>query len=103
MRAVEGGSELLVRARPRASHSEILGVRSLGDGPHAGDALDVRLAAPPVDGAANAELLDLLARALDVPQRDLVLVQGASGRTKRVNIRGLRPDQVLARLALNDG
>lgn len=96
---MEGGTELRVRARPRASRSAILGVRSTGDGSQSGAALDVRLAAPPVGGAANAELLQLLCRVLHLPGRDLALVHGASGRTKRVRIHGLTPDEVLARLA----
>jgi len=58
-----------VRAKPRASRSQVIGVRSSPTG----DVLDVRLAAPPVDGAANAELLATLSRALGVPGRDLAL------------------------------
>lgn len=97
MRAVEGGSELRVWAKPRASRSEVLGVRSASN---EGEVLEVRLAAPPVDGAANAELLALLARALGIPRRAVELVQGAAGRMKRVRVDGLSPDEVLARLSL---
>jgi len=64
----------------------------------AGDVLEVRLAAPPVDGAANAELLATLARALGIAGRDLELASGATGRMKRVRIAGLTPAEVLARL-----
>ncbi|MGO8968359.1 MAG: DUF167 domain-containing protein [Myxococcaceae bacterium] len=95
MRAVQGGSELLVRAKPRASRSEVLGIRSTVS---TGEVLEVRLAAPPVDGAANAELLGTLARALGIPQRDLQLAHGAKGRSKRVRIMGLAPAEVLSRL-----
>jgi uncharacterized protein len=91
---VESGSELLVWAKPRASRSEVLSVREFSQG----EALEVRLAAPPVEGAANIELLALLSRALRIPARNLELVQGASGRMKRVRIQGLRPDEVAARL-----
>jgi uncharacterized protein YggU (UPF0235/DUF167 family) len=63
--------------------------------------LEVRLAAPPVEGAANAALLLLLSEALRIPQRDVALVRGASGRLKRVHIRGLAPEELLARLGLD--
>jgi hypothetical protein len=62
-------------------------------------ALVVQLAAPPVDGAANAELVEALAAALSVPRRDVVLVRGESARTKLVEVRGLPVDEVRARLA----
>ena len=97
MRAVEGGTELTVWAKPRASRSEVIGIRSAS--PRSpGDVLQVRIAAPPVEGAANVELLAFLAHALRIPQRDVELVHGASGRRKRVHIQGLRPEEVLVRL-----
>lgn len=88
---VAGGTLLDVRVMPRSPRSAVAGVR---DG-----ALLVRLAAPPVDGEANAALIALLAEALDLPRRDLALVAGARGRRKRVKISGLRPAEVTARLA----
>lgn len=53
-----------------------------------------------MDGAANAELLATLARALRIPLRELKLLSGASGRMKRVRIEGLAPAEVLARLGM---
>ena len=97
MRAVKGGSELRIRAKPRASRSEVLGVRST---PSEGEVLEVRLKAPPVDGAANAELLSTLGRLLGIPHQDLQLAHGAKGRSKRVRIMGLAPAEVLSRLRL---
>jgi uncharacterized protein len=91
---VENGSEMQVWAKPRASRSEVL---SISDSSH-GEALEVRLAAPPAKGAANDELVSLLARALRIPRRDIGLVKGASGRLKRVRIQGLAPEEVAARL-----
>lgn len=76
---------------PRAGRSGIAGVR---DG-----AILVRLAAPPVDGAANAELIDLLARTLRVPKRDIAIVSGERSRSKRVRIAGLTREQITAGLA----
>ncbi len=54
-----------------------------------GEALKVRLAAPPVDGAANSALIDLLAEALDVPRRAVTIVAGASSRSKLVQVDGI--------------
>jgi len=88
--AVEGGTLVRVRVTPRAGRSEITGTR---DG-----RLLVRLAAPPVDGAANDTLVTLLARRLDLPARAVTIVRGEHGREKQVRIAGLPPDQVATRL-----
>jgi len=61
-------------------------------------ALLVRLAAAPVDGAANAELIDLIARALHVPKRDVTIVSGERSRKKRVRIAGMNAEDVVGRL-----
>ena len=58
------------------------------------------MSAPPVEGAANDELLDLLAQKLDLPRRGVSLVSGERGRTKQVRIEGLPLDEVRARLGL---
>jgi uncharacterized protein (TIGR00251 family) len=80
-----------VRVIPRGGRSTIAGLR---DG-----AVLVRLAAAPVDGAANAELIDLLARTLKVPRRDITIVGGEKSRSKRVRIAGLDRDTAIAKLA----
>jgi uncharacterized protein (TIGR00251 family) len=51
--------------------------------------LKVRLQSPPVDGAANAELVRVLAAAFDVPRRAVTIAGGAHARTKRVQIDGV--------------
>jgi uncharacterized protein (TIGR00251 family) len=79
-----------VHAKPRARKSEILGWR---DG-----RLDVSLAALPALGAANAELIATLAKALGVPKAQVQLVRGESGRTKLVEVYGIAEDEVRARL-----
>lgn len=94
---MEGGVELSVHVRPRAARSEVLGVRERPGAP-GGAALEVRVAAPPVEGAANDELLTTLSRVLGVPRRDVQLVHGSSGRTKTVRIERLAAPEVLARL-----
>ena len=68
-----------------------------------GLSLDVALAAPPVDGAANAELLDVLASALALPKRALRLVLGETSKTKVVEVTGLSSDEVRARLESSIG
>lgn len=76
-----------VRVIPRAGKSGVAGRR--------GDALLVRLNAAPVDGAANAELIDVISDVLDVPKRAVSIVSGARSRQKRVHIEGIT-DQVVA-------
>jgi uncharacterized protein len=79
-----------VRVIPRAGRSEIAGIR---DG-----AVLVRLAAAPVDGAANAELIELLSRTLKVPRRDITIVSGDTSRSKRVRIAGFDRAAAIAKL-----
>jgi uncharacterized protein len=92
IRTVEGGVVITVRVLPRASKRGIAGTRD--------QALLVRLNAAPVDGAANAELVDVLARALDVPKRAVTLVAGERARAKRVHVAGI--DAVTARARLGE-
>ena len=82
--------DLEIRVIPRAGRSGFAGLR---DG-----ALLVRLAAAPVDGAANDELISLLARTLKLPKRDITIVSGERSRSKRVRVAGLDRDQLLAKL-----
>jgi uncharacterized protein len=82
--------DLDVRVIPRAGRSGFAGLR---DG-----ALLVRLAAAPVDGAANDELIALIAKTLRIPKRDITIVSGERSRSKRIRIAGLDRDQALAKL-----
>ena len=77
-----------VRVQPRASRSAIEGVH--------GDALRVRLSAPPVDGAANEALVELLAKALGVAKRDVRVVAGAASRSKVIEVEGVASARVRA-------
>jgi uncharacterized protein len=72
---------LIVRVVPRASRSEIVGFH---DG-----ALKVRLTSPPVDGAANDELVKLLAKKFGVPRGDVSIVAGETSKNKRIKINNL--------------
>ncbi len=86
-----GGVRLDVHVRPRSSRSSILGVR---DG-----ALDVALTSPPADGAANSELIRLLARALAVRAADVSIVVGSSSRSKVVAVNGISAIDAVGRLS----
>ena len=79
---------LAVRVTPRASRSEIGGIV---DAPGGQSALAVRLRAPPVEGAANRALAELLAAELGVPKRAVSIAAGETSRLKVVRIEGADP------------
>ena len=81
-----------VRVVPRASRSEIVGEH---DG-----ALRVRIAAPPVEGAANDELVRLLANKLEVSRRDIEITAGQSSKLKTVRVAGLQAEALLKACSL---
>ena len=85
-----GGAVLEILAQPRASRSRVVGEH---DG-----RLKIQLAAPPVDGEANAALLAYLADALGVKRADLALLAGETGRRKRVRVSGLGAEAAATRL-----
>jgi uncharacterized protein (TIGR00251 family) len=85
-----GAVRLDVRARPRAPRTKLLGVKE--------GALEVALAAPPVDGEANAELARALAGVFGVPARDVVVVAGQTGKRKIVEVRGIDAEHARTRL-----
>lgn len=84
------GLAFAVRVTPRAGRTSIAGVR--------GSALAIRLAAAPVDGAANEALIAFLADTFDRPRRDITIVSGHTSRDKRVAIAGLTESQFTERL-----
>jgi uncharacterized protein (TIGR00251 family) len=57
-----------------------------------------RLTAPPVDGAANAALIELLSKQLDLPRRNIEIVRGATGRQKIIEIAGLTLEEIEQRI-----
>ena len=81
-----GALVLSLHVQPGAKRTEVAGTH--------GDALKIRLAAPPVDGKANAELLRFLADAFGVPRHAVALLRGESSRQKTVRIEApaRRPD-----------
>ena len=89
--AAPGGVVLAVRVQPGASRSGVAGRH--------GDALKVQVRARPVEGAANRELLTVLADALAVRPALLTLESGRHGRAKRVHVAGLDVATAALRLA----
>jgi uncharacterized protein len=85
-----GGVLIDVRVIPRAGRSGIAGTRD--------NALLVRLNAPPVEGAANAELVEVIAKALGVPKRSVTIDSGERSRLKRVGVVGVSVDEARKKL-----
>lgn len=77
-----GALTFAVRVVPRASKSALAGEH--------GGALKVRVAAPPVEGAANVELARFLAKAFGVAARDVEIVSGHASKSKRVRVSGAK-------------
>ncbi|MFH1970275.1 MAG: DUF167 domain-containing protein [Verrucomicrobiota bacterium] len=90
--ATKTGVMLSVHACPRAAQDAVQGLH--------GDAVKIRLRAPPADGQANDALIAFLSQILDVPARDLIILAGHSSRRKRVAIAGITEAVVRARLGL---
>jgi uncharacterized protein (TIGR00251 family) len=88
--AAKGGVLIAVRVVPRAARSGVAGVR---DG-----ALLVRLNAAPVEGAANAELIEVIAEAIGVPKRAVSIAAGEKSRRKTVHVTGVSVDEVRGKL-----
>jgi uncharacterized protein len=91
IRPTADGILISVRVIPRAGRSCLAGTR--------GDALLVRLHAPPVEGKANTELVNLIAAALEVPARAVSIVAGERSRQKRVRVSGIDAATAESRLA----
>lgn len=80
---------LVLHVQPGARRSEIAGLH--------GDALKIRLAAPPIEGRANKALLRFIADCFRVPLRNVEIRQGGQSRHKRVQVRGsaVAPESLL--------
>lgn len=76
-----GNGRLAVRVKPRASRTRVVGLRE--------GALEIAVAAPPVDGLANQELCAFVARAVGVAKSKVHLVSGATGRNKLLTVEGV--------------
>jgi uncharacterized protein len=85
-----GSVRFRVRVKPRAARSRVPAVRE--------GALEVAIAASPVDGAANSELICLLAATLERGKSTIAIVSGEGSRSKLISIAGLTPTELLAKL-----
>lgn len=90
LRADAAGATLTLHIQPGAKKTEVVGVH--------GEALKIRLHAPPVDGKANVHLLDFLAMRLALPKAAVTLLGGETSRAKRVRVAGVDAAYVRARL-----
>ena len=88
LRRAEGRATLAVHVQPGAKKSGVVGEH--------GDALKIRLAAPPVDGKANAALLEFIADALGLPKAAVKLKSGHTSRRKVVEVDGATEDAMAA-------
>lgn len=91
LRAADGYVTLDLAIQPRASRSRVVGEH--------GDRLKVQIAAPPVDGEANAALVELLADVLGIPRRQVEITAGETGKRKTVRILGLDAETIEMALA----
>lgn len=87
---MSGRCFLKIIITPRAKASAVVGLQ--------GEDLKIKIAAPPVDGAANQALTKFMAKLLEVSPDDLSLVAGQTGRRKIVKIEGLSEDELWNRL-----
>jgi uncharacterized protein (TIGR00251 family) len=85
-REAAGSFTLSLHIQPGAKKTEIIGLH--------GDALKIRLAAPPMDGKANECLIAFLAEELGVPRAQVELASGASSRRKRLRINGASAEAI---------
>ncbi len=89
------GAVLIVHVQPKAART--------GHGGLHGGALKIRVAAPPVGGAANDEVCRYLAACLGIPKTSVVLIAGHGSRRKRILLTGTPASQVRKVFALSDG
>lgn len=90
VRDSKGGAVLTVHIQPKAARTACVGIH--------GEALKIRVAAPPVAGAANRELIRFLAEELSLPAAAVRIESGGAGRYKRVRLEGTTALRVLATL-----
>ena len=94
LRAAGDGVTLAVRAQPGAKKTAIAGIYGEGDTAQ----LKVAVQAPPIDGRANAALIEFLAETLSLPKSSVVLVAGESSRSKVFQLRGITVIEAKERL-----
>jgi hypothetical protein len=87
---VVGGVRLEVKVQPRSSRNQIVGEQA--------GVLKVKLTAPPVEGEANAALVDFLSGYLKVPRKDINLIKGETSRHKIIEILGISSEELMRKI-----
>jgi uncharacterized protein len=88
----DGSLLLCIYVQPRASRTGLCGIH--------GDSLKVAIAAPPVDGKANREIITYLSTLLKIPKKEITIISGAQSRKKKCRISSLTESEVRKRIAL---
>jgi len=91
IRETAAGTVFRIRVVPRASRREVAGIQ--------GDALKLRITAPPVEGKANEECIRLLAETLGVKKGQVTIIAGHGSRTKTVAVDGVKAAEIAALIA----
>ncbi len=81
IKETEDGVVIEVMVQPRASRDQIVGLH--------GDAIKIRLTAPPAEGKANAALIAFLSKKLGVPKSSITILRGKAGRRKSITVSGI--------------
>jgi uncharacterized protein (TIGR00251 family) len=89
---MEVETSLTVHIQPRAKRSEVVGWH--------GDAIKIRICAPPIGGAANVELIRFVAKAAGVPKKAVRIASGTTSRHKRLHVRGVSEAHLFASLGI---
>jgi uncharacterized protein (TIGR00251 family) len=90
MQETPEGTEFKVVVQPRGANNDIVGLQ--------GDALKIKLTAPPVEGAANKVCIQFLAKTLKVPKSDVIILSGKRSRVKKILVRSLPKERIDALL-----
>jgi uncharacterized protein (TIGR00251 family) len=91
IRETAAGTVFRIRVVPRASRSEMAGIQ--------GDALKLRITAPPVEGKANEECIRLLAETLGVKKGQVTIIAGHASQTKTVVVDGVKAKEIAVLIA----
>ena len=90
------GDDIIIRLhiQPRGSKDEITGIH--------GDALKIRVTSPPVDGAANSHIIELISKKLHIARSRIELVQGDRSRHKTIRVSGIKLQEAETLLGIRD-
>lgn len=87
---IKDGIRLQIKVQPRSARNQFAGEQQ--------GVLKVKLTAPPVDGEANKALVNFLAATFKIPKRNVRILKGETARNKIVDIKGIKPDNLLEKI-----